>query len=169
VKRTTLICRALLGLSTIAVSLLLMEQTAVVLSALAAGILAFAMALVATISGIVRHSFVRRAVGGFIITIVLIVSVALWHWPFRAAYALSRPALERAATEVRAGHSFEGRRVGVFLVRRAEVSRTGIVCLWVDTNPSGRTGFVQTPPQYVPFNLWSQISLDAQWQFISED
>jgi hypothetical protein len=88
----------------------------------------------------------------------------------RAAYLLSRPTLDRVAEDVRAGqHVTRPTRVGLFTIVEAEVNRHGIVCLWVDPNPTGKTGFVQCGPDYVPFNLWSMVRLDDRWQFIAED
>jgi hypothetical protein len=88
----------------------------------------------------------------------------------RAAYFLSRPSLDSLADDVRAGQPFVGRvRAGAFTIVEGEVSRAGIVCLWVDRDRCGKTGFVRCPPDHVPFNLWSMVSLDERWQFIAED
>jgi hypothetical protein len=102
--------------------------------------------------------------------LAIIASVVTVHWPLRARYVLSRSSLDQLAQNVRAGEPLVGpTRVGLFTIVEAEVNRHGIVCLWTDTNPSGKTGFVQCRPDYVPFNLWSMVSLDECWQFISED
>lgn len=168
-NRTILRCYALLGLSTIVVSFVAMEQTAVVLATIAGVIFSFVVAASAATRALYRGKPVGNIIGAFLVTVLILGSVGASHWPLRVAYVVSRPALERAAAEVRLGHPFEHRRVGLIEIRRAEISRTGVVCLWTDTNPSGRTGFVQTPPYNIPFNLWSVTSLDQRWQFISED
>lgn len=108
-------------------------------------------------------------VGAFV-SLATIVSVMAVHWPLRAGYFLSRASLDHLAQDVRAGQPFVGpKRVGLFTVVEAEISRHGIVCLWVDADPEGKTGFVRCGPDHVPFNLWSMVSLDDRWQFISED
>ena len=60
-------------------------------------------------------------------------------------------------------------RAGIFTIRKAELSRDRIVCLWIAPNSGGNTGFVQCGQDYVPFNLWSLVKLDDRWQFITED
>lgn len=110
------------------------------------------------------------AVLGAAVSLAIIVSVMAVHWPLRTGYFLSRCSLDRLAQDVRAGQPFVGpKRVGLFTIVGAETSRHGIVCLWVDANPTGKTGFVQCGPDHVPFNLWSMVSLDDRWQFIAED
>jgi|SRR6185503_16327735 len=99
----------------------------------------------------------------------IIVSVAATHWPLRVSYAMSRGAFDSIAQRVRAGEEVTPQRVGLVKIRRAEVYHNGIVCLWTGLNAGGYTGFVQCGPDYVPFNLWSIVRLDARWQFISED
>lgn len=102
--------------------------------------------------------------------LAIIASVMTVHWPLRGGYYLSRASLDQLAQNVRAGQPFVGpSRIGLFTIVEAEISQHGIVCLWVNADPSGKTGFVQCNPDYVPFNLWSMVSLDDRWQFISED
>lgn len=108
--------------------------------------------------------------GGAIASLALIASVVTMHWPLRASYLLSRPALDQLARDVQAGQPLPGpTRVGLFTIKQVEVSRQGIVCLWVDLNPAGKEGLVQCGPAHPPFNLWSMISLDDRWQYIAED
>src|SRR5205807_2528160 len=97
-------------------------------------------------------------------------SVAFSQWPLRVSYALSRPSFDALAKHVRAGDPiYVPRRAGLFAIRKAEISYSGVICLWTTVNPGGNTGFVQCGPDHIPLNLWSSISLDNQWQFISED
>ncbi|WP_145286310.1 hypothetical protein [Pirellulimonas nuda] len=103
-------------------------------------------------------------------TIAVLLSVATSNWPLRAAYALSRSSFDRVASEVRAGELPKTPcSIGFFRIRKAEVHHNGIVCLWTNDDPSGPTGFVETGTDDLPFNLWSHVSLDNSWQFISED
>jgi hypothetical protein len=102
--------------------------------------------------------------------IAVILSVTVTQWPLQVGYRLSRPAFDRVAAEVRDGQLPQTPcRLGVYQIRRAEVYYNGVVCLWTDLAPSGKTGFVQCGPQDPPFNLWSHVVLDDSWQFISED
>jgi hypothetical protein len=104
------------------------------------------------------------------LSLAVIISVAITHWPLRVAYAWSRDSFDAVAQRVRSGeHVTTPLRAGLFTIRRAELSHHGIVCLWTHPHPSGSTGFVQCRGDNVPFNLWSMVRLDNRWQFISED
>ena len=116
--------------------------------------------------------FVRslRHLFAVITTIAILLSVATSDWPLHAAYALSRPSFDHVADHVRAGTPpTTPCLIGLFRIRKAEVSENGIVCLWTDDEARGPTGFVQCGPDDLPFNLWSHARLDDSWQFISED
>jgi hypothetical protein len=109
-------------------------------------------------------------------SIAVVASVALFQWPLRAAYAASRPAMERIAKELYAGRKFTGPiRVGAFLVERAEIREyrrecccaptETLACLWLHVDPTGDTGFIQTWAKHDP--QWS-TSLDNRWQFAAK-
>jgi hypothetical protein len=105
-----------------------------------------------------------------LILVALLFLTSLTQWPTRAAFALNRSSLDALSQRVRAGEQIATPvQAGTFRIAKAELSHHGIVCLWTCPRPSGNTGFVQTPPDHVPFNLWSMTSLDSQWQLISED
>ena len=56
------------------------------------------------------------------------------------------------------------------MIKRAELSRNGIVCLWTDPQPGGNAGLVQCDSDRAEsFNLFEQMRLDDRWQFIRED
>jgi hypothetical protein len=102
--------------------------------------------------------------------LTIIVSVTLTQWPLRITYSLSRSAFDSVAQTILEGKELSmPQRVGLFVVRKAEVSHDGIVCLWTKPAPGGNTGFVQCKRSHVPFNLWSMVKLDDGWQFIAED
>jgi uncharacterized membrane protein YuzA (DUF378 family) len=102
--------------------------------------------------------------------LALIVTACLTLWPMRLTYALSQASLHSLAQRIQTGEKITTPvQVGFFRVTKAELSPQGIVCLWTVPRPGGNTGFVQCPPDNIPFNLWSTISLDNQWQFITED
>ncbi|RYF43504.1 MAG: hypothetical protein EOO38_18780 [Cytophagaceae bacterium] len=106
-----------------------------------------------------------------LVCLATFVSVPLTHWPFRIAYALSRSELDAVALSLKSGVKFPGpMRVGFFSIEKAEIyDRNGKVCLWTDVDSAGSTGFTQCPPNNVPFNLWSSLTLDNRWQYVSED
>jgi hypothetical protein len=105
-----------------------------------------------------------------VVSLAIMISVAATQWPLRVTYALARNAFDAFAQRIRAGEQITTpARVGLFTIRHAELSRDGIVCLWTHPNSGGSNGFVQSPRDYVFFNLWSSVALDDRWQFISED
>jgi hypothetical protein len=112
----------------------------------------------------------RSVLLGPCVAVLVILSVTAANWPLRVSYALNRPAFDQLAKRVRAGEDMTmPRSVGLFKIRRAEVYHNGVTCLWTGLDPAGYTGFVQCGPDHVPFNLWSIVRLDHEWQFISED
>jgi hypothetical protein len=106
-----------------------------------------------------------------LVSLSVMVSVAVIHWPLRVSYALARPSFDRLAARLQAGESVSGWQwCGLVTVKKAEVNHRGIVCLWTGVlNPAGRTGFVLCGPTNIPFHAWSVISMDDRWQFITED
>jgi len=118
--------------------------------------------------------FIGRPVYPVVLSVLamfaILVSVAVTQWPLRITYSLSRSAFNAVAQSIRDGKSVTlPQRIGLFTIREAEISRTGVVCLWTRPAAGGNTGFVQCSRDYVPFNLWSMVKLDNKWQFISED
>lgn len=101
----------------------------------------------------------------------LILSAAITSWPLRLEFVLVRPALNALAVRVRHKDRIAlPVRIGLLRIREVGVSRSGVVCLWTDSNPDGKTGFVQTTREGAgEFNLWSSVAVGSDWQFISED
>jgi hypothetical protein len=119
-----------------------------------------------------RSPRARRVNGALVLASVAVYcTVPTTHWPLRAAFLLSKPALESVALDLQSGKRFNGRlRVGLFAIQKAEIyDLNGKVCLWTDLHPSGKTGFTLCPPDDIPFNLWSNLELDRRWQYVSED
>ena len=146
------------------------EQVSVVLLAMVLS--APAIIVGSLLIGYRRHTQRRvlPALIASVLSLLIIISVAVTHWPLRVTYALSRGSFDALAKRIRAGELIATPlRVGLFRVQRAELSHHGIVCLWTQPHPDGSTGFVQCRRDYVPFNLWSLVKLDDHWQFISED
>lgn len=168
-KRLIVSLNAVPVLSAIGASLMLMEPITVVLCGILAG--GATIAVASTLIGFARWRGDRAwpVFAGAVICLTSIYSVMTIQWPMRAAYLLSRPSLDRLAQAVRAGQPLVGpARVGLFTIVETE-HRHGIVCLWVDSDPGGKMGFVQCGPDNVRFNLWSMVSMDEHWQFIKED
>ncbi len=107
-------------------------------------------------------------------SLVLIASVALTQWPFRAAFAVSKPALERAFEESQVdGNRYPG-WAGLFYLERVEDesgydgAETGTIRLWTDYDLRGRTGFINAPNSE-GFLTWSESKLSKRWMLITED
>jgi drug/metabolite transporter (DMT)-like permease len=140
-------------------------------------ILAILLSLAVMITGGIlvvrrRHVPQRLLSAGVAIgaALILVGSVGAKNWPLRVGYEMSRDSFDAVAERVRKGEPVTApMRVGFFTIERAELSGRGIVCLWTHVASGGNTGFVQCPPDHVPFNLWSIVRLDNRWQFISED
>ncbi|BCM90950.1 hypothetical protein IAD21_02813 [Abditibacteriota bacterium] len=117
----------------------------------------------------VRAKWVNVIAG--VTCLVIFVSVPLTHWPLRLAYILSRPSFEALAQSLQTGTKYpHSMRVGAFYIKKAEIYNIdGKICLWTDLSPSGKTGFTRCPSNDLPFNLWSSLKLDGDWQFVSED
>jgi len=164
---------SLLGLLAVAgvlISATGVEQVGVVLLAI---VLSAAVIIVGSLLVAYRRHTQRRVLpvlAAPVLSLTIIISVAATHWPLRVSYALSRSAFDALALRVRSGeHITTPMRAGLFSIQRAELSHHDIVCLWTQPAPGGSTGFVQCRRDYVPFNLWSMVTLDDRWQFISED
>ncbi|MGD1857637.1 MAG: hypothetical protein ACFB2W_25660 [Leptolyngbyaceae cyanobacterium] len=110
-------------------------------------------------------------------SLAIVVSIIVFNWPLRIAYAFSRPAFDQVTEQVMAGETIETpRRVGWFRIKHIEApgpAANGIdyhgLRLWTSVHPYGNTGFVQASPDNLRFNLWSHFKLDETWQFIAED
>jgi len=61
-------------------------------------------------------------------------------------------------------------RVGPFTIRRGEIER-GLICLWTDLNPAGRSGYIRglEDSGANPINAWSLSSAGSDWRFLVED
>jgi hypothetical protein len=111
---------------------------------------------------------------------LLPLSMLITFWPFRLAFLASRPAIERLADRVAAGHAVTSPEwTGLFRVVGSVVDpSTGNVGLVIDPDPSGRSGFVRVgvdPSVLVgrsngPFyNLDFDLQLSERWWYECED
>lgn len=93
-------------------------------------------------------------------------------WPFRLAFLVSRPSLERLADRVAAGAPVSTPVwAGPFrIVGSAVDPTTGGVGLITDPDPSGRKGFQRSGPSGGPFyNLFFDLQLTEKWKYADED
>lgn len=117
-----------------------------------------------------RSRAARRAVVA-VACIACMTSVFLTNWPLRAAFAVSKPALERLARETEAGEHLEFPRfAGTFLIREAGLTHRGTVFLRTSCIPAGPDEFARCSADATEgqFNVWRQIDL-GEWQLIFED
>lgn len=105
-----------------------------------------------------------------VLTFAVIASVAVTHWPLRAAFAWARDSFDDLDRRLRAGERIDAPvHAGALTVRRAEISRQGLVCLWTCLDDSGRTGFVRAAPEGLPVHLWTWTRMDEDWHLVAED
>jgi hypothetical protein len=111
----------------------------------------------------------RHIFAGACVSLAVIVSTITTAWPLRITFALSRPSFERLTDKVQAGYRLEGpERAGFFVVKQADLwgKDKENVCLWMDLDPAGKTGFVRGDWQG---NVFSEIEVDADWRLVYED
>jgi hypothetical protein len=99
-------------------------------------------------------------------------------WPLRLAFEISRPAMDRLADRVAAGHGYGGPQwAGLFYIAASDVdAETGNVGLIIDPDPSGRSGFARAAPgvaweRYArPFRGQNfSDRLGGRWSYENED
>ncbi len=118
--------------------------------------------------------WVFRSATAVPLALIIAVSVIWTGWPLRGHFLLVRPIMDSMADRLEKGENVETPvQVGLLRVQMAEVDgwHGGVPCLWTDLYKGGYTGFVRTTSDKVDsqFNLWSNLKLDRNWQFIEED
>lgn len=100
---------------------------------------------------------------------VLIALIGLTQFPLRLGFLASKKSLSLLARDVTAGKpQLFPARAGLYVIRSADVNDDGSVCLWTDTNPHRRIGFVCGDK--VDFrDLWSVQNLDCVWWYVVFD
>lgn len=99
-------------------------------------------------------------------------TILFTQWPLHLVFHISRSALDKEAAALSTGQTTGyPKLVGLFWVRQAEISpQSRTACFWTNPVSSNKIGFVNGGPQKAQhLNLWSTMSLAADWQFISED
>lgn len=120
----------------------------------------------------------RRYLSLWVACLLGIASIPFTNWPLRLSFGAMKGEFEAIAAKASQGQPVAVPiKVGPCFIRRVEM-RDGRPCLWTDTNSNGFTGFVRNPygyakapgiPPNLAFNLWSGVTLDGDWAFISED
>jgi hypothetical protein len=114
-----------------------------------------------------------RAVGWIVLVCSVLVygSVLKTDWPLHLSFRMVRSDLARLASTAKAGQKKTERiEIGPFSVQEVDAtSYGGIVCLWTDLDPTGRTGLLYAPNQNVPTYPWSKVRLANDWWLLSED
>jgi hypothetical protein len=109
---------------------------------------------------------------------ILPLTMLMTSWPFRMAFTVFLPALERLADRAAAGQGFAApERAGVYYVVGTAVdATTGNIGLIIDSNPGGRSGFVRAAPGVAPgqtdgpfFNSSVSALLGGRWSLQEED
>jgi hypothetical protein len=103
------------------------------------------------------------------------LSMLFTSWPFRLAFAVSRPALDGLADQVAGGAPvIVPKWAGAFrIVGSAVDPATGTVLLITDPNPGGRVGFARlhalTAGSSPFYNLAYDRRLTEKWTYVEED
>jgi hypothetical protein len=107
-----------------------------------------------------------------LLSLVLIFSVNVTHWPVRMAFAFIEGSLDNLADSVKAGNNLAlPRRVGPFVVSEAGILPGEVVYLWTDASPGGPSGFVRCSSEAARerLNLWWSVRLNGNWQLVFLD
>ena len=108
----------------------------------------------------------RRLVIG--LSLAVVVSVLALHWPLRACFWLSRPALERVALQARAAPFRAPQSAGLFTIQDVDLNG-GEAVLWLDGDGGEPTILVRKSSSAAASRSGSdRIDLDEQWYFYSE-
>lgn len=116
------------------------------------------------------HRWWLRGVA-IILSLAVFISIPPTLWPFRIAYRISRPQLDKIARELQAGKTFSGPvGVGVFTIKQAKIAKDSkSVCLYTSLDPAGREGFAFGGSEGCYVNLQTEVELDGNWQYLVED
>ena len=121
-----------------------------------------------------REGGPRKAAAGGVVMMVMAfaVSTIATQWPFRLAFYLASPALNRVADRVEGGGGVgPGEWAGVYPIRGSLV-RGGDTVLLVDPSPGGVSGFVRRKGSAGGAGReWLQLGpgKPARWSFLDED
>jgi hypothetical protein len=143
--------------------------------ALAGGFLLLIVSAVTAAAGIVVAALDPQRqrrwlnLGLYLAAAAVVLVVARTHFPFRAAFSLTRGSLERLAQSVKDGDDIDlPRRAGIYTIRAVGKKGDGSVYLWRDPDPAGPGGFVRGYTG-AGYNIWSESSLGHNWHYIVED
>lgn len=154
-------------LMAIVISIVVIEDTSVILICLAVALVGLATAAVRSI-----HAKESRlhAIGLTLAPVVIFVVVAWSHLPLRLAFRVLRPQFDEAALQIQASNPPDAPFwIGPFRIKMAgRRGDSGTPYLASNEDTWEINGFVRHPDGH-GFNLWSCITLDDAWSYISED
>lgn len=100
--------------------------------------------------------------------LLLMWSIAVWHWPLQVAFTIWRAPLAQLMERVDRGVPVHTPQwVGPFLIVGAEKRYGSYPALILDNNPNGPTSFVRKEPSEL--SSWSYIQLPDGWALFDED
>lgn len=149
------------------VSIILIEETIVILACLVVALAGLVAAGICCIEA--KHGRLQ-ALDVTIVPAVLFIAIAWWHLPLRLVFRAYRPQFDQVAAQIEAGKiPATPFWIGPFRIRMAGRSGdSGPAYLASNREKWEIVGFVRHPDGY-GFNLWSCITLDDEWAYISED
>lgn len=154
-------------LSAVFVSIVLIEDTIILLACLAVALVTPA---IASIRCIHPKRSRWRAFGLTITPAILFILIAWSHIPLRLVFWFHRSQFEQVVSEFEAGNPpATPFRIGPFKIKVAgRRGESGTPYLATNEESSEIEGFVRHPDGQ-GFNLWSCITLDDEWSYIAED
>lgn len=158
---------AIAGILAVIASLVVIEDTGILLLCFAVALVGIATAIVQCIHA--KHSRVR-ALGATLAPVMIFVAIAWSHLPLRLTFRMLRPKFEQAASQIESGNPPSTPFwIGPFRIKMAgRRGDSGTPYLASNEETSEINGFVRHPDGH-GFNLWSCITLDDAWSYITED
>jgi hypothetical protein len=158
---------AIAALTAVIVTIVLIEDTIVLLACLLVALIGFAVTAVRCIQ--TKHSRLR-ALGLTLAPAIVFLAIAWSHFPLRLTFRILRPRFEQVASQIEAGTPpATPFWIGPFKIKMVgRHGEAGTPYLASNAKSYEIDGFVRHPDGR-GFNLWSCIRLDDAWSYIAED
>ncbi|MES2572602.1 MAG: hypothetical protein V4710_21440 [Verrucomicrobiota bacterium] len=97
-------------------------------------------------------------------------TILFTSWPLRIGPTVYRARFEGLAHQISSGNPVTMPQwIGPYKIERGETER-GFVCLWLELNPAGRSGYIYgAADKSLNFNVSSLIWAGGNWHFLVED
>jgi hypothetical protein len=166
-KMKLILPSAIAILAATVVTVVLVEDTIVLLGCILAALAGITVAAVRCIHS--KHSRLR-ALAVTLAPVIIFIAIAWSHLPLRLTFRALRPQFEHAASQIEAGTPpATPFWIGPFKIKMAgRRGDSGTPYLASNEETSEINGFVRHPDGH-GFNLWSCITLDDAWSYIAED